>query len=182
MPVKTMAIELRQIVEHPYSPPKKDSTIIRPPELIDPFHGWDDLQQGVIRTVADTAFVSDAARLLRAVRLAAELGFTINEPTKTLIQHDSHLVTSVAGERVREELLRLLAIRQDERLWFYLDELGLLTAVFPELAETKGIEQPKEHFWNVFEHSLKTITAVDFLLRQGDWEDAGEEVLTAVPW
>jgi len=58
----------------------------------------------------------------------------------------------------------------------------LLTAVFPEMAGTKGVEQPREHFWNVFDHSLKTVTAVDFLLRRGGWEHAGEEVLIAVPW
>ncbi|MFC2022303.1 HD domain-containing protein, partial [Chloroflexota bacterium] len=79
-------------------------------------------------------------------------------------------------------LLRLLAVSGDGQFIAYLDELGLLTAVFLELAETKGVKQPKEHFWNVFDHSLKTVSAVDFLLRQGDWEYASEEVLAAVPW
>jgi len=151
-------------------------------QLIDPFNGWDDLRQGVIQVVTETAFESDAARLLRAVRLAAELGFSIDKKTEALIQHSSHLIANVAGERVREELLRLLAVPGAGQFLFYLDELGLLTAVFPELAETKGVEQPKEHFWNVFEHSLKTVTAIDFLLRQGGWEYADEKVLAAVPW
>jgi poly(A) polymerase len=64
----------------------------------------------------------------------------------------------------------------------YLDELGLLTAIFPEMALAKGVGQPKEHFWDVFEHSLKAVVAVDFLLRQGSWEYAGDEVLAAAPW
>jgi len=55
-------------------------------QLIDPFSGWDDLHQGVIRAVAETAFELDAARLLRAVRLAAELGFSIDNQTEALIQ------------------------------------------------------------------------------------------------
>ena len=151
-------------------------------ELIDPFHGWDDLCQGVIRAVADTAFEADAARLLRAVRLAAELGFSIDKKTEALIQRYSHLVVGVAGERVREELLRLLAVSGAGRFLTYLDELGLLTTLFPEMAATKGVEQPKEHFWNVFEHSLQVVVAVDFLLRQGAWEYTGEEVLSIVPW
>ncbi|MFH0768519.1 MAG: HD domain-containing protein [Chloroflexota bacterium] len=150
-------------------------------QLIDPFGGWDDLHQGVIRAVAETVFESDTARLLRAVRLAAELGFSIDRETEALIKHYSYLVTSIAGERVREELLRLMAIPGAGFL-FYLDELGLLTAVFPELATAKGVEQPKEHFWNVFEHSLNTVTAVDFLLRRGTCDYAGEEVLSSVPW
>jgi len=151
-------------------------------QLIDPFNGWDDLRHGIIRVVAETVFTSDAARLLRAVRLAAELGFSIDEKAEALIRHYSHLITGVAGERVREELLRLLAVSSAGKFLIYLEELGLLTALFPELTETQGVEQPKEHFWNVFEHSLKTVVAIDFLLRQGAWEYANEEVLAAVPW
>ena len=150
-------------------------------QLIDPFHGWDDLHQGVIRTVSDAAFQSDAARLLRAVRLAAELEFSIDKETEALIQRYSYLIASVAGERVREELLQLLAIPRTEQLLPYLDQLGLLTAMIPELAQTKGVEQPREHFWDVFDHTIQTVIAVDFLLRQGAWEYASEEVLAVVP-
>ncbi len=158
--------------------------------LIDPFNGWNDLHRGVIQIVAETAFESDAARLLRAMRLAAELGFSIDKETEALIQRQSYLIARVAGERVREELLRLLAIPQTGHLLPYLDKLGLITAMVPELAQTKGVEQPKEHFWNVFDHSLETVIAVDFLLRQGAWlKDPGsgekhisEEVLAAAPW
>ncbi len=152
-----------------------------PVQLIDPFNGRDDLHRGVIRVVAETVFESDAARLIRAVRLAAELGFSIDKKTEALIRRYSYLISGVAGERVREELLRLLAVPGGQFL-AYLDELGLLTAVFPKLAETKGVEQPKEHYWNVFDHSLRTVSAVDFLLWKGAWEYAGEEVLAAVPW
>ncbi len=154
----------------------------REPELIDPYNGWSALEQGVIRSVAETAFASDPARLLRAVRLAAELGFIIDEKTEAQIKRYSPLLAGVAGERVREELLRLLAVPGSGQFLPYLDRLGLLTAIVPELAQTKGVEQPKEHCWNVFEHSLKTVTAVEFVLRQGDWEHGGEGVLAAVPW
>ena len=151
-------------------------------ELIDPFKGREDLRRGVIRTVSENVFAADAARLLRAVRIAAELGFKIDGLTEILIQHDAHLIAAVAGERVREELLRILAVADGGQSLSYLDKLGLLTIIFPELAATKGVEQPQEHHWHVFEHSLKTVAAVDFLLRQGKWEYAGEDVLDAVPW
>ena len=97
--IDAIAVDLSQL--------GKDYTDV---SLIDPFNGWDDLHQGVIRTVAETAFESDAARLLRAVRLAAELGFSIDKETEALIQRQSYLIARVAGERVREELLRLLTI------------------------------------------------------------------------
>jgi len=151
-------------------------------QLVDPFKGWDDLRQGILRVVTESAFTVDAARLLRAVRLAAEVGLSIDRQTETLIQRDAHLITNVAGERVREELLRLLAVPDTESSFTYLDKLGLLTIIFPELAVTKGVEQPKEHFWYVFEHSLKTVVAIEFLLRRGTWEYASEAVLAAVPW
>ena len=169
--IDAMAVDLGQLVE--------SSTDA---QLIDPFNGWDDLQRGMIRAVADTAFESDPARLLRAVRLAAELGLTIDKETEALIRRYHHLVADVAGERIREELLRLLAISQSEQLLPYLEELGLLTALIPELAQTKGSQQPKEHFWDVFDHSIQTVAAVDFLLRQGDWQYANGEVIAAVPW
>ncbi len=173
--IDAMAVDLRQILyqSHPLKERGKAG-------LIDPFDGWGDLHQGVVRVVAASAFESDAARLLRAVRLAAELGFSIDSETEALIRRDSHLIAGVAGERVREELLRLLAV---PRAGFSgLDRLGLLTAIIPELARTKGAIQPKEHFWDVFDHSLETVAAVDFLLREGTWEYAGEEVLAVVPW
>ena len=151
-------------------------------ELIDPFKGREDLRRGVLRTVSENVFAADAARLLRAVRIAAELGFKIDGLTEILIQHDAPLIAAVAGERVREELLRILAVPDGGRSLSQLDMLGLLTIIFPELAATKGVEQPKEHNWDVFEHSLKTVAAVDFLLRQGKWEYAGDDVLAAVPW
>ncbi|GAJ15778.1 unnamed protein product [marine sediment metagenome] len=157
----------------------KDHTDI---QLIDLFNGWTDLHQGVIRTVTETAFESDAARLLRAVRLAAELGFRISQETEAQLRRCSYLIAGVAGERVREELLRLLAIPKTDQLLPYLDELGLLTAMIPELAQTKEVKQPKEHFWDVFDHSLKTVVAVDFLLGRGKWEYANEAVSAAVPW
>ncbi len=169
--IDAIAIDLRQL--------RKGSPDV---QLVDPFNGWDDLHQGVVRAVAETTFESDAARLLRAVRLAAELNFSIDTETEVLIQRYSYLITNVAGERVREELLKLLAVSGAGQFLPYLDKLGLLMALFPELAETKGVEQPKEHFWDVFEHSLKMVIAVDFLLRQGAWEYADEKALAVVPW
>ncbi len=151
-------------------------------QLIDPLNGLSDLQRGVIRTVSETALQSDAVRLLRAVRLAAELGFSIDRQTESLIQRYGHLLSRVAGERVREELLRLLAVPQAGQFLAYLDELSLLMVIIPELAQTKGAVQPKEHFWDVFDHSIKTVVAADFLLRRGGWEYADKEVLAVTPW
>jgi len=161
---------------------KVGEAMLKMPALIDPFGGRDDLNKGILRVVADTAFPSDAARLLRAVRLAAELGFIIENETEALISRHSGLITGVAGERVREELLRLLALPGAGNLLAYSDEIGLLTAMIPEMVRCKGVEQPKEHFWDVFRHSLQTVVAAEFLLREGSWDHTDAKVLAAVPW
>ena len=180
--IDAMAIELEKINYQPNLPHKQNQVTLSLTELIDPFDGWDDVQQGVIRAVGETTFPADAARLLRAVRLAAELGFRIERDTEALIRRHCRLIAGVSGERIREELLRILAIPGAGQTLAYLDDLGLLTALIPELAPAKGVEQPTVHFWDVFDHSIQTVSAIEFLLRQGTWEYAGEEVLAAVPW
>lgn len=173
--INALAVDLSRL----YHPQQNSPAEV---QVIDPFNGLSDLERGVVRATTDSVFQSDPLRLLRAVRLASELGFTIDGETEGLIKSHCHLIAHVAAERSREELVRLLKITDSEQLWPYLDELGLITALIPELAEAKGVEQPREHTWNVFDHSIKTIAAVDFILRQGGWQYAAEEVLTLTPW
>ena len=151
-------------------------------KLIDPFSGREDLRNKTVRGVSEQIFEDDAARLLRAVRLAAELDFIIEPDTESLVRRHSQAITEVPGERVREELLRLLTLPRATHYLRYLDKLGLLLALIPELAQSKGVEQPTVHFWDVFEHSLQTVAAVEFLLRETDWEYSNEDMLTTAPW
>ncbi len=169
--IDALAINLSELV--------KDPTHI---QIIDPFDGLEDLKKQKIQAIGDKTFLEDASRLLRAVRLAAELTFKIDRATEALIRRDAHLIASVAGERIREELIRLLSSPEAGNFVLYLDELGILTNLIPELVKTKGVEQPKEHFWNVFEHSVKVIAAVSFLMREGAWEYDQGKILDAVPW
>jgi poly(A) polymerase len=149
---------------------------------IDPYHGQDDLKHHLVRAVDDTVFQADPVRLLRGARLAAELDFSIEKATEKLILKESGLITKVAGERAREELLRLLNIQGAGKHLFYLDKLGLLTALIPELASSKGIEQPLEHAWDVFDHSLQTVAAVEAVLRESAWEYVDKAAISIVPW
>jgi poly(A) polymerase len=151
-------------------------------KLIDPFSGEEDLRDKIVRGVSEQIFEVDAARLLRAVRLAAELDFTIEPNTESLIRRYAQAITEIPGERVREELLRLLAVPRTVYYLRYLDKLGLLLALIPELAESKGVEQPTVHFWDVFEHSLQTVATIEFLIRESDWEYGNDDMLTTVPW
>lgn len=150
--------------------------------ITDPYHGREDLAIRTIRAVSDGTFCADPLRLLRAVRLSGELGFTVERHTEDLIKREAYLVSLAAGERLREELLKILAISSNGERWDYFDRLGLATELFPELKSTRGIDQPVEHHWDVLHHSLMTVAAAGFLLRHGEWEYAPPEVLGVVPW
>jgi len=161
---------------------KLQGLVSESPQLVDPFSGKSDLKKRLVRAVNQRIFVEDAARLLRGVRLAAELGFKIEPETESLIKKDCRLAKQVPGERLREELVRILALPGSGETVRYLDKLGLLTGIIPELEEMKGVEQPKEHYWDVFEHSVETMATAEFLLRESLWKYGKENLLTVTPW
>ncbi len=151
-------------------------------KLIDPFGGELDLKSGLVRAISEQIFEADPVRLLRAIRLAGEYDFKIEEKTEDLIRSYSWRVTRVPGERIREELVRLLALPVAGEYIRYLDKLNLLLFLIPELAEAKGVAQPKEHFWDVFDHSIETVTTIEYLLRERDWRYGRKELLSVAPW
>ena len=140
--------------------------------VIDYFGGRADLASGVIRSVRPSVFKEDPARLLRAPRLAAQLQMEIVEETVSQIQRDAHLVTTIAGERVRDEFLKLLAEPCEAYSLRRLDDLGLLCRVIPELEEARNVIQPREHHWDVFNHLIETVGQVERLLQPNHWPDA----------
>jgi len=150
--------------------------------LIDPFDGQGDLRLGIVRRVNERIFEVDAVRLLRAVRLEAELDFTIEPETESLIRSHAGAITGVAGERIREELLHLLRLPRAAHHLGYMDELGLLPALIPELADARGVDQPTTHFWDVFHHSMQTVCAIEFLIRDGEWQHGSRDMLAVAPW
>jgi poly(A) polymerase len=179
--IDALAIDMSRIEPASLCFTKLLPELVRAP-IIDTTGGLNDLHQGIIRAVSKDIFTKDAVRLLRAVRLIAELDFVIEQETETLIKNDCRLIAGVSGERIREELLRLLAVADSGKLVRYLDELGLLTVIIPELMPARDTTQPIEHRWNVLEHSLNTVIAVDYLLRRGNCEFGNTEILAAVPW
>jgi poly(A) polymerase len=167
--IDAMAVELTGLVSGSY-------------QLIDPLSGRGDLKKKLVRAVSPQIFTQDAARLLRGVRLAAELGFKIEPETEGLIRKECQLAKMVPGERLREEMVRILAVAGSATAIRYLDKLGLLTAIIPELDDMKGAKQPKEHHWDVFDHSVETVATAEFLLRESHWKYGKDELLTPTPW
>lgn len=150
--------------------------------LLDPSGGEDDLRKGLLRQVSDRVFESDPSRLMRAVRLSRELNLEIEPITGDTIRLNSRLVESVPGEKVREELLKVLALPFAGNSVRYLDDLGLLCRIMPEIEAMKGVKQPKEHYWDVFEHSIEAVAALEFILRESDWVYGRKDLRSEVPW
>ncbi|MBN2100017.1 MAG: CCA tRNA nucleotidyltransferase [Dehalococcoidia bacterium] len=163
--IDAMAIDLNEIGKR------------SPPRLIDPFGGRKDLEAESIRAVSPKVFRDDPARLLRGVRLAAELGFNIDARTEAMIRRQNHLISRVASERVRDELCHILSVGNAARSIFHLDHLGLLTAIIPELDFTKGVDQPYEHYWDVFNHSVQSVATLERLFDK----KTGAELLGLAP-
>ncbi|MCH8086246.1 MAG: CCA tRNA nucleotidyltransferase [Chloroflexi bacterium] len=155
-------------------------TTHEPVEIIDPWGGLVDLEARVMRAVLPGVFLEDPARLVRAVRLAAELDFAIEAETQALMDRDSGLVSGVAPERTRADLYPILAVPSSYQWLRLMERLGLLKELFPELEEGRGVDQPKEHFWDVYDHNLETVRALDQLLDQG--REPEDEFLSSAKW
>ena len=141
----------------------------RPGELVDPFGGQRDLAARIVRAVGEPRerFREDALRMLRAVRFATLLGFTIEPRTAEAIRESAELAATLSGERVQQELTKMLRAPRPSIALRMLSDLGLLAVICPELEVAKTIPQDKAVAQDVFEHSLATADATpdDLVLR-----------------
>ncbi|HYA87480.1 MAG TPA: HD domain-containing protein [Nitrospirota bacterium] len=132
--------------------------------LIDLFRGNEDVKNGIIRATNPKVLDEDPLRLLRAVRFAATLGFTIEESTAEHIRSRSKRITEPASERVRDELFLILAERNAVKHLSLLDSLGLLSRILPELEPLRGFAPGRYHIHDVLTHVIKTAGYVDAVL------------------
>lgn len=133
-------------------------------EVIDVCGGLRDLEARRIRMNAPRVFDDDPLRLLRAARVASELGFTVEAATALAVRERSSGVSVAAAERRRDEIARILALDSTYSALLLLDDLRLLETLLPELTHGRGVVQPREHAYDVFEHGLRTVEALDLML------------------
>jgi tRNA nucleotidyltransferase (CCA-adding enzyme) len=128
-------------------------------KVIDPFDGQEDLKARLIRAVGNPLdrFQEDALRLLRGIRLAAQLNFEIEGDTLAAIKAQAKQSAAVSPERIRDELLKIVTSDQPEKGLIMLEQTGLLAALLPELQEGVGVGQNKHHIYTVFEHNVKSL-------------------------
>lgn len=130
-------------------------------KIVDPFKGHADIERRLVAAVGDAQerFGEDALRMLRAVRIATELGFDIEEKTNSSLVEMAKNLAEISRERVRDEVTKIVLSDNPSRGFILLHELGLLTYVIPELEAGVGIEQNQAHSFRVFEHIMRTTQA-----------------------
>lgn len=128
-------------------------------QLVDPYDGQKDIKDKLIRAVgtASERFNEDALRMLRAIRLMAELGFGIDSATAAAIQEQGANLKHVSRERVRDELVRVLSSSAPMSALVLAQQLGILVYIAPDLVRGVGVEQNQAHSYDVFGHLMRTM-------------------------
>lgn len=129
-------------------------------QIVDPFKGQEDIAARIIRAVGDPdkRFSEDALRMLRAIRLSAELDFSIETDTAAAIGRNAKLLGHVSRERVRDEFTRILASAKPMVGLELANRLELLDFLSPDFSAMVGVEQGKQaHLYDVWEHSLRSL-------------------------
>ncbi len=138
-------------------------------ELVDPFGGLDDLDACIIRTPCDPdiTFSDDPLRMMRAVRFAAQLGFSIEDETFEAIRRNASRIKIVSRERIASELNKIVLSPVPSMGFELLELTGLLELIFPEMHRLKGVERRGQHAHkDNFAHTLKVLDNV--ARRSGD--------------
>lgn len=130
-------------------------------KLIDLFDGEGDLRKKRLKTVGnpDERFAEDALRMMRAIRLAAELNFAIEAETMASIAKNAALLSHISAERIRDEFLRIVDSPSPMLGIAMLEKLGLIDYVLPEIKDSIGCEQGGIHAYDVYEHLLRSLQA-----------------------
>jgi len=150
--VNALAVPLRALMQQGRAP------------VHDPLDGLADLAARRLRLAGPGVLAEDPVRVLRGVRLACSLGFRLTPATRRAIRQAAPAISTVSPERVRDEVLALLAAAETARALRTADRLGVLTAVFPEVEPMRRTQQPAPHRFDVLEHSLRALAACDRLL------------------
>jgi poly(A) polymerase/tRNA nucleotidyltransferase (CCA-adding enzyme) len=127
--------------------------------LIDLYGGIQDLKNSLLRAVGNPLdrFNEDALRIMRAVRLSAELNFTIDNETEKGIIETSHLLSKIAKERIREEFTKMIMSSAPMYGMQICQKYGLIPHILPEIGKAIGVAQNKSHIYDVWEHSIRAL-------------------------
>lgn len=135
-------------------------------QLVDPYGGLHDMHQGIVRAVGDprTRFSEDALRLMRAVRQATQLRYIIEPETLRALTEAADRIQNISGERIRDELFKLLQSPYAADGVMLLKNTGLLAYILPEVMRCFGVEQKspnRHHIYDVGTHLIQSLRHCD---------------------
>ena len=133
--------------------------------VIDPLGGVDDLLKRRLRACSPDSLLNDPVRVLRAVRMSSSYNLTILPETKALVGPAVELIGQVSAERLRDEFLKVLDAPKPDTNLRVMDMFGVLEKIIPEVTAMKGVTQSAPHIYDVWEHSLHTVQAMDQVLQ-----------------
>jgi tRNA nucleotidyltransferase (CCA-adding enzyme) len=127
--------------------------------LLDLFGGTDDLKTKVLRAVGEPSerFSEDALRILRAIRIMAELDLTLETKTEAAMRECANQLEKISKERMRDEFVRIVNSTQPMKALILSQKLGILRFIAPEIEEGIGIDQNQAHKYDVYEHNLRAL-------------------------
>ena len=159
-------LRLRDFTINALAVPLDAALRLPPPSaaLLDPTGGLADLRAGIVRPCGPTSLRDDPLRVVRAARLCATLDLRPAPSLADMARAAVSGLDQVAGERARDELLKLLDAPAAAPWLRFLDACGALTRLLPELEPGRACEQPYVHFLPVLAHMLETVAALDWLL------------------
>ena len=132
-----------------------------PDEIIDKFGAIKDLDRKVIREVNNSIFKYDPLRILRAIRFSSDLKFRLSNNLKKLIKKDRFLLKRVSGERIRDELFKILEYDDCTGYIKLMDKLKIMEVLFPGIVPMKRIKQSDNHHLDVWNHSIETVRLIN---------------------
>jgi poly(A) polymerase len=137
-------------------------------DLLDPFNGLKHLEEGLILTPLDpeTTFSDDPLRMLRGIRFATRLEFTIDPSTFEAIKANRERIRIISQERISDELNKIMSCLQPGRGFLLLDQSGLLEIIFPEFHAMKGVDEVNGQFHK--DNFLHTLEVLDNLAYKAD--------------
>lgn len=122
-------------------------------EYIDTLNGREDLDNKIIRHTSENIIKDDALRILRGYRLKGELGFSISDDTIRMFKRDVDYLDDIKGERIVDELFKILSFKNSYDYILMLDDIGVIEKIFPIMKEMKTIGKCKYHLVDAFSHS-----------------------------
>ena len=133
-------------------------------QIIDLYKGQEDIKDKITRAVgkAEERFQEDALRMLRAIRIASDLGFNVSRETEEAISKNAPLLEKISKERVRDEFVKILLTERAMEGLNLAKKLGILKYISSDIERGVGIDQNQAHKFDVYEHNLRTLQhAVD---------------------